>query len=95
MTHEIDPARAGGKGFVFPGEFEITAMGDARANLETRVPAILAGLGLDVRHESVRERPSRAGRFVAVTVRFHCRTREQYAAAHAALRDDPDIRYTL
>ncbi|PWK85882.1 YbeD family protein [Fulvimonas soli] len=94
---EIDftQAKKEGKGFVFPGEFEITAMGDARADLKARVPAILAGLGLHVLHETVRHRHSREGNFLAVTVSFRCDTREQYDAAHAALRADPDIRYTL
>jgi putative lipoic acid-binding regulatory protein len=92
---DFDAARVQGKGFAFPGEFEITAMGDARADLKTRVPAMLAALGLQVLHETVRHRHSREGNFLAVTVSFRCDTRAQYDAAHAALRADPDIRYTL
>ena len=94
---EIDfsQARREGKGFVFPGEFEITAMGDAQADLKARVPQILSGLGLHVLHETVRHKQSREGKFLSVTVSFRCDTREQYDAAHAALRADPDIRFTL
>jgi len=94
---EIDfsQARREGKGFVFPGEFEITAMGDAAADLKARVPQILEGLGLHVLHETVRHRHSREGNFLSVTVGFRCDSREQYDAAHAALRADPAIRYTL
>jgi putative lipoic acid-binding regulatory protein len=89
----IEPAE--GQGFQFPGSFEITAMGNASANLRGRVPEILRGLGLNVLDASVRERPSREGNYVAVTATFTCPSREKYEAAHAALRADPDIRYTL
>jgi putative lipoic acid-binding regulatory protein len=43
----------------------------------------------------VRHKHSREGNFLSVTVSFRCDTREQYDAAHAALRADPGIRYTL
>jgi len=89
----IEPSE--GQGFQFPGSFEITAMGNATANLRARVPEILRGLGLSVFEASVRERPSREGNYVAVTASFTCPSREKYEAAHAALRADPDIRYTL
>jgi len=88
-------AQSEGQGFQFPGEFEITAMGNASADLKARVPEILEGVGLHVLHETVRHRHSREGNFLSVTVSFRCDTREQYDAAHAALRADPDIRYTL
>lgn len=84
-----------GQGFQFPGSFEITAMGVADANLLERVPDILRGLGLSVLDASVRERPSREGNYVAVTVAFTCPSREKYDAVHTALRADPDVRYTL
>jgi putative lipoic acid-binding regulatory protein len=94
---EIDftKAKQEGKGFQFPGEFEITAVGHASANLPTHVPQLLQGAGLRVLHETVRHRHSGAGNFVSVTVSFHCDNREQYETAHAVLRDDPNIRYTL
>jgi putative lipoic acid-binding regulatory protein len=44
---------------------------------------------------SLRERTSREGNYVSVSVVFNCPSREKYEAAHAALRADPDIRYTL
>ena len=84
-----------GQGFQFPGSFEITAMGNASAKLRERVVAILSGLGLTVLDASVRERPSSQGTYVSVSVIFNCPSRDKYDAAHAALRADPDIRYTL
>lgn len=83
------------QGFQFPGVFEITAMGSAAAQLERRVPDILEGLGLSVLAGSARVRPSREGNYVSVSVSFTCPTREKYDEAHAALRADSDIRWTL
>ncbi|GAA0716365.1 DUF493 family protein [Dokdonella soli] len=83
------------QGFQFPGVFEITAMGAAAAALESRVPQILEQLGLSVLAGSVRVRPSREGNYVSVTVSFTCPARSKYDEAHAALRADPDIRWTL
>ena len=83
------------QGFQFPGAFEITAIGKADAGLEERVPEILVGIGLAVMNGSERTRPSSEGRYVSVSVTFTCPSREKYEAAHAALRADPDIRWTL
>lgn len=84
-----------GQGFQFPGQFEVTAMGDTSADLKSRVPLILEGLGLTVLHESVRHKHSSQGNYISVKVAFNCPSREKYDAAHAALRADPDIRTTL
>jgi uncharacterized protein len=95
--HEIDfsQAKREGKGFQFPGEFEITAVGKADTDLPMRVPQLLERAGLHVLHETVRHRHSGGGNYVSVTVSFRCDSREQYDSAHAVLRADPAIRYTL
>ena len=82
-------------GFQFPGVLEITAMGNAAAGLEHKLPRILAGLGLNVLAEAVRVRPSREGNYVSVTASFTCPSREKYNEAHAAVRADEDVRWTL
>ncbi|MGN6705844.1 MAG: YbeD family protein [Rhodanobacter sp.] len=92
---DFDKAKQQGQGFQFPGEFEITAVGSASADLPRRVPQLLERAGLHVLHETVRHRHSGAGNFVSVTVTFRCDNREQYEAAHHALRADAEIRYTL
>ena len=84
-----------GQGFQFPGAFEVTAMGRAGVALEQRVPEIVAALGLSVIDGSLRVRPSAEGNYVAVSVTFACPARDKYDAVHAALRADPDIRWTL
>ena len=83
------------KGFQFPGVFEITAMGLASAGLESVIPRELAQAGLVVLHETVRSRPSTAGRFVSVSLSFKAESREQYEAAHHALRAHPEVKWTL
>ena len=83
------------QGFQFPGVFEITAMGSATAGLDQKVLRIIEDTGLTVLAGSVRVRPSREGNFVSVTLSFTCPSREKYDAAHAALRADPDVRWTL
>ncbi|HEX6833651.1 MAG TPA: DUF493 family protein [Rudaea sp.] len=83
------------QGFQFPGAFEITAMGKAHAGLEARVPELILGLGMNVIDGSLRVRPSREGNYVSVSVTFTCPSREKYDAAHALLRAQPDIRWTL
>ncbi|HEX7326201.1 MAG TPA: DUF493 family protein [Rhodanobacteraceae bacterium] len=95
MRHIDELDTNAGQGFQFPGSFEITAMGAADADLRTRVPEILRGLGLSILEASVRERASSQGRYVSVSVVFNCPTRAKYDAAHAALRADAAIRYTL
>lgn len=92
---DFSQARAAGKGFQFPGQFEITAVGKASADLPTQVPLLLERAGVQVARETVRHRFSAAGNFVSVTADIYCADRAQYEAAHAALRECPDIRYTL
>ncbi|NII09662.1 DUF493 family protein [Oleiagrimonas sp. C23AA] len=84
-----------GQGFQFPGTFTIVAMGNAGASLDKRVPALLSDIGLGIVPETLELRASRTGKYVSVHVQFTCPTRDKYDAAHAVLRADPDIRYTL
>jgi putative lipoic acid-binding regulatory protein len=48
-----------------------------------------------VLHETVRSRASSGGRYVSVTVSFEAASREQYEAAHEALRAHPEVKWTL
>ena len=84
-----------GQGFQFPGEFEISAMGAAEAGLAEGVPAALAAAGFALIADSLQCRPSRQGHYVAVRVRFHAGSREDYERAHAVLRELPGVKWTL
>ncbi len=91
---DIQPERPD-QGFQFPGAFEITALGRTDAHLESRVPELIQGLGLNVIAGSLRVKASREGNYHSVSVTFTCPDRETYDAAHAALRAEPGIRWTL
>ncbi|TYT25821.1 DUF493 family protein [Luteimonas viscosa] len=82
-------------GFQFPGTFEITAMGAANIGLESEIPRLLTAAGLTVLEETIAWRESSGGRFVSVKLSFRAEDREQYEAAHAALREHPEVKWTL
>lgn len=82
-------------GFQFPGEFEITVMGPADAGLENEVPTLLAAAGVTVVQGSLTLRASRAGNYVSVRLAFHAVSREQYETAHEAVREHPQVKWTL
>lgn len=82
-------------GFQFPGDFEITALGPATAGLEVEMPNLLRAAGLTVLHETVTARASSGGRFISIKLTFRANSREEYDAAHAALREHPEVKWTL
>ena len=82
-------------GFQFPGVFEITAMGPAGAGLEAVIPALLEDAGIEVLRETVATRDSSGGKYVSIKLNFKAVSREQYEAAHAALRNHPEVKWTL
>lgn len=82
-------------GFQFPGTFELSAMGSADQHLETDLPQHLLAEGIDVVHESVTWRHSSSGKYVSVRIQFRAKSREEYDRAHQALRDHPEVKWTL
>jgi len=82
-------------GFQFPGVFEITAMGPVSAALDVEIPRLLAAAGIHVIDESVSTRASSGGRYVAVKLHIRARDRAEYEAAHRALREHPEVKWTL
>ena len=82
-------------GFQFPGTFELSAMGAADKDLETVLPTALLDAGIEVAHEPANWTPSRNGRFVSVRIAFRANSREEYERAHQALRDHPEVKWTL
>ena len=84
-----------GHGFQFPGTFELSAMGAADKDLQSVLPRLLMDAGIEVLHETVNWRHSSNGRYVSVRIGFRADSREQYDAAHAALRAHPEVKWTL
>lgn len=82
-------------GFQFPGVFELSAMGAAEAGLERELPALLEAAGLTVLRERVAVRGSSGGRYVSVRIAFEAKDRAQYDAAHTALRNHPEVKWTV
>lgn len=81
--------------FQFPGVFELSAMGAASAGLETALPKLLQDSGIEVLTEQVQWKHSSNGNYVSVRIAFRAQSREQYDAAHAALRAHPEVKWTL
>lgn len=82
-------------GFQFPGTFEITAMGPANSGLENVIPRLLEQAGIEVLRETVATRDSSGGKYVSIKLSFKAASREQYDAAHEALRAHPEVKWTL
>jgi putative lipoic acid-binding regulatory protein len=82
-------------GFQFPGEFELTAMGPAGAGLEDEIPALLEAAGIEILRETVATRASSGGKYVSIKLSFRAGSREQYDAAHALLREHPEVKWTI
>lgn len=82
-------------GFQFPGVFELSAMGAANTGLETELPRLLAQAGVDVLEERVSWKHSSNGKYVSVRIAFRAADRAQYDAAHLALREHPEVKWTL
>jgi len=82
-------------GFQFPGVFELTAMGPASAGLEDEIPRLLEQVGIEVLRETVATRDSTGGKYVSVRLSIKADSREEYDAAHQALRDHPEVKWTL
>lgn len=82
-------------GFQFPGTFELSAMGPADSGLEDTIPQLLEDAGITVLRETVARRDSSGGNYVAIKLSIRADSREQYEAAHAALRAHPDVKWTL
>ena len=95
MHSDIPAAPDEGRGFQFPGMFELSAMGAAEKDLETALPTLLLDAGIDVLHESVQWKHSSTGRYVSVRISFRAVDRAQYDLAHQVLREHPEVKWTL
>ncbi|HEX5754835.1 MAG TPA: DUF493 family protein [Arenimonas sp.] len=83
------------RGFQFPGVFEICAMGVVEGDLQGVLVQVLEDLGLTVYRDSLRQRPSSKGNYISVSIAFEAHSREDYDAAHGALRAHPHVKWTL
>jgi putative lipoic acid-binding regulatory protein len=82
-------------GFQFPGTFELSAMGSADTGLEGELPRLLTDAGIEVLTENISWKHSSNGKYVSVRIGFRADSREQYDAAHNALRAHPEVKWTI
>ena len=82
-------------GFQFPGQFELSAMGPANRGPEQELPRLLISAGADVVNERTSWKHSSHGKYVPVRPVFRAAHREQYDVAHQALRDHPEVKWTV
>lgn len=82
-------------GFQFPGVFELSAMGPADKHLEHVLPEELTAAGIDVVSEQINWKHSSSGKYVSVRIAFRAADREEYDRAHVALREHPDVKWTI
>ncbi len=82
-------------GYQFPGTFEVSAMGAANIGLERELPQLLQNAGIEVLEERITWKHSSNEKYVSVRIAFTAESREQYDAAHEALRNHPEVKWTL
>ncbi|MEG8065203.1 DUF493 family protein [Xanthomonas hortorum pv. gardneri] len=82
-------------GSQFPVTFELTAMGAAERGLETELPRLLAATGVELLEESISWKHSSTGKYVSIRIGFRAEDRAQFDAAHQALREHPEVKWTL
>ena len=71
----------------FPCAFPVKAIGKGRDDFEALVVSILQRHVPDLAEDAVTSRPSRNGKYLAVTVTFTAESKEQLHGRYQALRD--------
>lgn len=69
----------------FPCQFPIKVMGQARDDFEALVAALVREHAPDLGEGAIRSRPSKEGKYIAVTVTVTATSREQLDAIYSAL----------
>lgn len=82
-------------GYQFPGTFELSAMGAANIGLERELPQLLQSAGVEVLEERISWKHSSNEKYVSVRIAFKAESRAQFDAAHEALRNHPEVKWTL
>ncbi len=70
------------EGFQFPCDFEIKAMGLDDGNFHEVVIEIIRRHSADIRVDSLRQRASRGGKYVSVSIVIEAQSREQLDAIY-------------
>ena len=79
----------------FPCEFIIKAFGVASDDLEKAVITIIRQHVQDIREDAFRMRPSKDGKYLAITITIQAESREQLDNIYRDLSSNPLILMTL
>ena len=79
----------------FPCEFSVKAMGLAADDFDALIVEIVSRHVNDIREGAVRTRPSRAGKYLAVTVTFTATSKPQLDAIYQDLTDHERVLMSL
>ncbi len=75
----------------FPCQFAIKAMGKNNADFDLIVIAIIRQHVDDIKEGAVKKRPSKGGKYVAVTVTIEATSKKQLDAIYQGLTDCPEV----
>ncbi len=79
----------------FPCQFPIKAMGNNHANFENEVVMIVREHAPDLGEGAVTSKPSRTGKYLAVTVTITATSKAQLDTIYRALNAHPDVKMML
>ncbi|HHJ39082.1 MAG: transcriptional regulator [Methylothermaceae bacteria B42] len=75
----------------FPCDWPVKAFGPGTEAFELEVVSIVRRHAQDLKENAVRTRPSKAGKYSAVTVTIRAQSRAQLEAIYTDLRAHPDV----
>ncbi|MDD5271184.1 MAG: DUF493 domain-containing protein [Methylovulum sp.] len=81
--------------FEFPCTFPIKAMGKNDIELDVLVIEIVRRHAPDVNHSHIKTRPSKDGKFLAITATIEATSKQQLDAIYQDLTDHPLILFAL
>jgi len=81
--------------FEFPCQFPIKAMGKVDVELDILVIEIIRRHAPDLDYQAVKTRPSKDGRYLAVTVTIEATSKKQLDAIYQDLTDHPLVLVAL
>jgi uncharacterized protein len=81
------------KGFEFPTDMVVIAVGPATLEFRNAVEAALVHAGTQRTSEPISTRESKGGHYLSIHVPVHFATREAMQAAYAAVNQVPGLRF--
>jgi uncharacterized protein len=83
------------KGFEFPTDTTLIAFGPATADFRARLDQALESANAVRTNEAVTTRESSGGRFLAVHIPVHVRSRDELEMLYRAIASVPGVRFKL